>query len=239
MSKVIIGIDPGFKIGISLLDLNRLIASEFVIVNVPTVIKRNSSKLELLNWKLKQVLFRFEETLQNMMEEHGYKDSDAVASIESYLYRPGKANAAYNTVAAIAMVKSVLFKHDIDFIEVASKQMRRILTYNVLGYPKDDLDKDGVEGVVRKILGDSVVTEKLKPYANGHHEHIADSMAFALSYRMKGAYEEYMKISLSKRKKMMAEMGIPWVAKSRKKREVDDNGISVKKTKKKKVKTKK
>jgi hypothetical protein len=146
-----------------------------------------------------------------MLSAEDLSGGDVYGSIESYLYRPAKQgaktfnNAAYDTVAAVAMAKAIFFELDIEFEETMSTQMRRILTWKVDGFPQDDLDKLQVEGYVRKAVGDNLVSDILQDYAKGNHEHIVDSMAFAYIVQFKEAYQKYMKIPLKKRKKMAEE----------------------------------
>jgi len=223
MIKAILGIDPGFKIGLSLVnidsDLDILIGSEYLCINVPVSVKRALAKQELVNWKLEQVYRRLLVVVDKMLEQYNLKPEEVVCSIESFFFRPGKANAVYNTVAAIAMVKAVMFHYSISIVEVASKQMRRIITYKLLGYSKDDLEKEEVEETVKQILSKKSVEDVLELYAAGHHEHIADSMALALAHKYRREYEKYMQISLKKRKQMMEDAGVKWVTKVMKKPE--------------------
>jgi hypothetical protein len=211
MIKAYLGIDPGLSnIGLTLrLAGSSTFASEFIPINVPLPIKRGfANNQEAVNWKLRQVFFRVRQAVKDLLAGQNLLPSEVFGAVEAFLYRPsssGKSfnNSSYDTVAAVAVIKAVLFESEIEFVEIISTQMRRILTWHANGVPDDNLDKTAVEGVVKNILGDVPVSNLLKIYAKGHHEHIVDSMAFSIVVEHRKAYQEYMKIPLKKRKKML------------------------------------
>lgn len=213
MIKAYLGVDPGLSnIGLTLRSAGSvdIFDSVYVPINIPAAVKRGFVNNQArTNWKLKQIYNRVKIAIAELMETYNLEASDILAVIESYFYRPSKTgksnnNAAYDTVAAVAIIKSLFFYYEIEFDEVMSTQMRRILTWKAYGLPDNKLDKDKVEDVVKDIVGTSLVDDILKDYAKGHHEHIVDSMAFSIVIEYKEAYKEYMKIPLKKRK-LMAE----------------------------------
>jgi len=211
MVKAYLGIDPGLtNIGLTLrMAGSSVFVSDYIRINVPIPVKRGfANNQEQTNWKLRQVFFRVRQAVKDLIASQGLQPEEVFGAIEAFLYRPstsGKSfnNASYDTVAAVATVKAVLFDVGIEFVEIISTQMRRILTWHANGFPDDTLDKDAVEDVVKQVLGKSSVDALLSLYAKGHHEHIVDSMAFSIVVEYRSAYQEYMKLPLKKRKQML------------------------------------